>query len=164
MDLSKLPPFVAMSLGLLGCVAEPCLSFSPETETETSTGTGTGTGTTEVGPCHSPPLDTSGTTDVSETFTTSACLSPPEPETDTDPSTGTDTGTGSGSDSGTSSGSDSGTSSGSDSGSDSGTSGMMADEPLPPTRAAAVERMRSRGTLPADVLDRLRALTSSTKR
>jgi hypothetical protein len=163
MDLSKLPPFVAMSLGLLGCVAEPCLSFSPETETETSTGTGTGTGTTEVGPCLSPPLDTSGTTDVSETFTTSACLSPPEPETDTDPSTGTDTGTGSGSGSG--SGSDSGTSSSdSGSGSDSGTSGMMADEPLPPTRAAAVERMRSRGTLPADVLDRLRALTSSTKR
>lgn len=149
MDLSKLPPFIAMSLGLLGCVAEPCLSLQPETESGTSSGTGTGTSgsteTTMVGPCLGQQLDTSSTTDPSETFTTSACLSPPEPETDTGTTgTGTDTGTGTGTDSGT------------DGGSDTGTTGAMLDEPQPTSRAAAVARVLARGTLPPDVAARLR--------
>ena len=148
MDLSKLPPFMTMTLGRVGCVAEPCLS--PPIDPMTGTGSSEGS----VDACLSPPYDesgstgstgASGTTDVSETFTTSACLSPPEPETDTGSSSG------------------SGSGSGSDSGSDSGTSGMMADDPLPPTRVAAVERVVSRGTLPADVLDRLRAIASSAR-
>jgi hypothetical protein len=158
MDLSKLPPFVAMSLGLLGCVAEPCLSFVPESESGTSTTTGTSTGSTEttyVGPCLGA-IDTSGTTDTSETFTTSACLSPPPLDTGTDTDTGTGTDTG-GTDTGT--GTDTG-------GTDTGTgtdTGMMLDEPHPRSRAAAVERVVSRGTLPADVLERLRALTGTGK-
>lgn len=158
MDLSKLPPFVTMTLGLVGCVAEACLS--PPFDPITSTGTAEGS----VDACLSPPFDdtgstgasgstgTSGTAGTGETFTTSACLSPPL-DTGSESGPGSDTGTGT----------SSGESSGSDSDSGSGTTGMMADEPLPPTRAAAVERVMSRGTLPADVLDRLRALASSTK-
>jgi len=154
MNLSKLPPFVAASLGLLGCItAEPCLSLGPpETDSITGTGTGTGTGTssgsatepTDVGPCLSQPPDTSS----------GPCLGVPMDSS---------SGTSSGSDSGSSSGFESG--SGSESGSESGTSsGGMFDEPTPPTsRAAAVERVLSRGNLPADVLDRLRMIIAGTK-
>jgi hypothetical protein len=39
----------------------------------------------------------------------------------------------------------------------------MFDEPPPTSRAAAVERIVSRGTLPTDVLERLRALTANAK-
>lgn len=150
MDLSKLPPFMAMSLGLLGCItAEPCLSLEPhDTSTGTSTGTGTdgATETTHVGPCLSPPL---------ETTSTGPCLGVPMDSTGSDSGSGSDTGSGSG----TGSGSDTG------SGTDGGTSsGGVFDEPPPSTsRAAAVERVLARGTLPADVLDRLRALTGQGK-
>jgi hypothetical protein len=151
MNLSKLPPFIAASLGLLGCItAEACLSIGPP-ETDSITGTGTGTETdtetTYVGPCLSPPL---------ETTSTGPCLGVPMD------SSGSDTGSGSGTDTG--SGSGSGSDTGSGSGSDSGTSsGGMFDEPHPTARAAAVERVVLREILPADVLDRLRAIVAKAK-
>ena len=151
MDLSKLPPFVAMSLGLLGCVAEPCLSFVPETEsatTGTGTGSGTDTETTDIGPCLDPQI---------ETTSTGPCLGAPMDSTGTDTGTGSDSGSGTGFESG------SGSDSGSGSGSDSGTSGGMAVEPRPTTRAAVVERVLARGRLPVDVLERLRALATGAK-
>lgn len=145
MDLSKLPPLVAISLGLIGCEMNACLSppYDGGTSSTGSDSDGT-TETTEIGPCLDPQI---------ETTSTGPCLGAPMD------STGTDTGSGSGSGTDTGSGSDSG------SGSDGGTtSGGVFDEPQPPTtRAAAVERVLARGTLPADVLDRLRALTGQTK-
>jgi len=146
MNLSKLPPHLLMTLGLSSCVVEACLSPDP-TEIAGTTGpsdditTGTGRDTTSTGPCLGAPMD----------------------------STGTDTGTGTGSDTGT--GGDA-TSVGPCLGvqmdstradSDTSRGGMLDEPPLPNTRAAAVERVLSRGTLPADVLERLRALTGPSK-
>lgn len=107
-----------------------------------------------------------------------ACLSPTPPATDgplDDSTTSTSTSTSGGSSMGsttivdidtgpclspppeesTSSGSDSGTDSGTDSGS-SGSSGGLGDAPQGDTRAAAIERVLSRGTLPSDIASRLR--------
>jgi hypothetical protein len=149
MDLSKLPPLVAISLGLIGCEVNACLSPPYDGAT---TGTGTDTETTDVGPCLSPP-------EPETTTSTGPCLGMQMDSTGSDTGSGSDTGTGSGSDTGTGSGSDTGT------GTEGGTSsGGVFDEPPPSTaRAAAVERVLARGTLPADVLDRLRALTGPAK-
>jgi hypothetical protein len=141
MDTSKLPPLIAMSLGLLGCVAEPCLSFDPSEGTSTGgTGTagesGSGSESTAFNPC------------LGAVDTTGPCLSPPMDSSGTGSDTGGSSESGTGSDTG---GSDTG-------GSDTGTTGAMLDEP-PASRAAAVERVLERGTLPADVLARLRALS-----
>lgn len=151
MDLSKLPPFVAMSLGLLSCTTvDVCLSLGgPESDTttvgDTATDTGTGTGTSSGGP---------------ETVTGPCLGAPMETETMAD-STGSGSDSGTGTDSGSGSGSDSG--SGTDSGTDGGSSsGGMGDEP-PPTRAAAVQRVLERGSLPTDVLERLRTAVLGPK-
>jgi hypothetical protein len=166
MNIGKLPPFMAMTLGLLGCEAgmnvclssyngpydyttgdldtdNPMLSSTGivsgtlgQTETSADSGSGTDTESTVTGPCLSAPMDSSGT------------------ETDTGTGTGTDTGTDTDASSGTEGSSTEGSSS----------DGSMLDEPPPPqARAAAVERVVSREILPADVLDRLRALVSKAK-
>lgn len=166
MDLRKLPPSMLLTLGLAcgdgkssdqtattgSCLSTngwdytdttastslgPCLDVEPltstgptSTETVDSTSTdGSSSADSTTGPC----LSTTGwdTTGSGES-TFGPCLSP-EPPT----STGTDSG------------------SSSDSGSDSGTTGMMGDA-MPPSRAAAIERVLERGTLPADVAARLR--------
>ncbi len=135
MDTSKLPPLIAMSLGLLGCVAEPCLSFDPSEGTSSGTGTagesGSGSESTAFNPC------------LGAMDTTGPCLSPPMDSSGTGSDTGGSSESGSGSDTG---------------GGDTGTTGAMLDEP-PASRVAAVERVLERGTLPADVLERLRALS-----
>lgn len=162
MNLGKLPPFMAMTLGLASCEAgmNVCLSSyngpydyttgSPDTDnpmlsstgiasgtlgqTETSADSGSGTDTesTVTGPCLGAPMDSSGT------------------ETGTGTGTGTDTGT------------ETETDTDASSGTEGSSGGDMLDEPPPPqqARAAAVERVLSREILPADVLDRLRALVS----
>lgn len=154
MDLRKLPPSMLLTLGL-ACgpgkgsdetTVDACLT--PATTDEPSTGPGSDTDIDtgpclDVGPCLSEDTGetTTGTTGTggSGDSTFGPCLSPEPP---------TSTGTGSGSDSGSSS--DTG------SGSDSGTTGAMEDEPAP-SRAAALERVLERGTLPADVAARLRS-------
>jgi hypothetical protein len=108
----------------------------------------------EVGPCLSecldvtgclePPLDTSTSSGGFISGTTGPCLTPPLDTGTTDGTdTGTDTGTGTDSGSGTDSG---------------GTSGGTQDEgPRARSWREALERMEAEGTLPGDVLARLRA-------
>lgn len=151
MDLRKLPPSMLLTLGL-ACsdgkssddtsTVNACLS-PPEETTDVATGPCLDVDPTEVatGPC----LDVgplTGTTDTGTTGTTDGadstfgpCLSP-EPPTGTGTDTGTGTGTGGETDT-------------------DGTTGMMNDAP-PSSRAAAIERVLDRGTLPADVAARLR--------
>jgi hypothetical protein len=149
MNLRKLPPSMLLTLGL-ACgdgkgsddtttTVNACLS--PIDPTEVSTG-----------PCLDiDPSATAGETTSDETGLTGTgtgtgtggstfgpCLSP-------EPPTGTGTDTGTGTESGT----------GTDTGTGTGTTGMMDDEP-PTSRAAALERVLDRGTLPADVAARLR--------
>lgn len=150
MNLRKLPPSMLLTLGL-ACgdgkssdetTVNACLSPMPSTETDDTMGP-----CLDIGPCLSETAfpttgesssGTSGTGSSGADSTFGPCLSPEPPGTSTDTGTGTDTdGTGTDTD---------------------GTTGMMGDEP-PPSRAAAVERVMSRGTLPPDVLARLRALT-----
>lgn len=142
MNLKKLSPSMLLTLGLA------CTDGKGSDET-----------TTTVNACLSPPQETSetmgpcldidpttfptttgsGTESSGADSTVGPCLGQEPPET-----TGTDTG------SGTGTGSDTGTDTDTD-----GTTGMMADE-RPPTRAAALERVLERGTLPPDVAARLR--------
>ncbi len=161
MDLRKLSPSMLLTLGL-ACgdgkdsgdtttTVNACLSPPDPTEVET-------------GPC----LDIGPLTTTSGNETTSVgpCLSDESsfPSTTTSSGSGsgssTDTGTGSGSD-GTATGDSTfgpclsmePTGTGTETG--TGTTGMMGDEP-PPSRAAALERVLERGTLPPDVVARLR--------
>ena len=152
MNLRKLPPSMLLTLGL-ACnggkssddtttTVNACLSPIDPTEVSTgpclSTSGLTNTSDIVTGPC----LDVSDESGFTTTGTGGTggstfgpCLSP-EPPTGTGTETGTDTGTGSGTDT-------------------DGTTGMMGDEPTS-SRAAALERVLDRGTLPADVAARLR--------
>jgi hypothetical protein len=155
MDLRKLPPSMVLTLGL-ACgdgkssdetTVESCLSTMPGMES-TSLGP-----CLDIGPCLSEETSfpttgestsgSSGSSSADSTF--GPCLSP-------EPPTGTDTGTGTGSGTDTGSGSDTDSATDTDA---TGTTGMMSDE-LPPSRAAALERVLERGTLPPDVAARLR--------
>lgn len=148
MDLRKLPPSVLLALGLAACGDD---QVTGDTAVDEGPSTTTGIPTEEsLSGCLSCCLDiesTDGTTtgppststdSTGGEVSTGPCLSPPET---------TDTGTG------TESGSDSGSSSDTGTGTE-GSTGMMADEPE--LRAAAVERVLERGTLPPDVAARLR--------
>lgn len=142
MNLRKLPPSMLLTLGLAcnGGKGSDDTTAADSGPTTTS-GTETMGSSTTLGPCLDiDPATTSegtGTSGADSTF--GPCLSP-EPPT----GTGTDTGTGTGT--------------GTDSGTDTdGTTGMMLDEPS--SRAAVLERVLERGTLPADVAARLRGTT-----
>lgn len=161
MNLRKLPPSMLLALGL-GCspnegtpnetTLDSCLST---TAWEVTSGTSHGSATSQ-GPGSATSTSTTGRTTGTSEVDASACLdvgpclfdigSPPDmgPETSTGPDTGTSTDSGTGTGTGT------------------GTSGGMLDEPSD-TRAAAVQRVLSRDILPADVLERLRALASGAK-
>jgi hypothetical protein len=151
MDLRKLPPSMLLTLGLA------CGDGKSSDETTTVNACLSPpdpTGMMETGPClgMEEPLTTTGGDDTlgstsgstgtdtgSGGSTFGPCLSPEPPTgSGTDTETDTDTGTGTGTGTGT-----------------EGTSGMMGDE-LPPSRAAALERVLDRGTLPPDVAARLR--------
>lgn len=154
MNLRKLPPSMLLTLGL-ACgdgkssdettTVNACLSPIDPTAVETTPCLSTtGMGNTsdvdtgpclDVGPClsESTGFGTSGSSSGTGGSTFGPCLSP-------EPATGTSTDTGSGTDTGTDT---------------DGTTGMMAEEP-PTSRAAALERVLDRGTLPADVAARLR--------
>jgi len=143
MNLRKLSPSMLLTLGL-ACgdgkntddttTVNACLSPPDPTEVETGPCLDVGPLTTTGGD------DTIGNTSSGGTGTDTGtagstfgpCLSP-EPPTGTDTDTGTDTGTGTES-----------------------STGMMGDEP-PTSRAAALERVLDRGTLPPDVAARLRS-------
>jgi hypothetical protein len=154
MNLRKLPPSMLLTLGL-ACgdgkstdettTVNACLS--PPDPTEMGTGSSSASEGTTFGPCldigpvtSTGELTGTGSSGADSTF--GPCLTP-EPPTGT---SGTDTGT----DSGTDTGTDSGTGT-------EGTTGMMGDELPPTSRAAALDRVLDRGTLPADVAARLRA-------
>ena len=144
MNLRKLPPSMVLALGLVACgddgsqesEAGPCLSIDP-TEVGSATDTSTGSGSDSSGSSSGTTGGDSGTASSGSSgadTTFGPCL-------DIRP-TGSDTGTGG------------------DSGSGSGSSGGMGvDEPVAPSRAEVTERVLERGTLPADVAARLRALT-----
>jgi hypothetical protein len=169
MILKNVPPSILVALGL-GC--------GPATEDDASASACLSSyddDGTDVGPCLSECLSTfseseEGTTEESDV---GPCLDATGCLTDIDTSTGTsgsESETGgfigassdtSGSDSGT--GSSSGTESGDESGSDSGTSGSSTsggiEDASPRARSwrEALQRMDDGGTLPSDVLARLRA-------
>jgi hypothetical protein len=144
MNLRKLPPSMLLTLGLAcgdgktsdeATTVSACLTPDP---TEAVTGPCLGAEPdTETGPCLSTTgwgsTDTDGSSSADSTF--GPCLSP-EPPTSTGTDTGTDTGTGGETDT-------------------EGTTGMMGD--APPSRAAAIERVLERATLPPDVAARLRS-------
>ncbi|MCA9708240.1 MAG: hypothetical protein KDK70_20475 [Myxococcales bacterium] len=136
MDLRKLPPSVVLALGLVACgddgsqesEAGPCLSIDPTEVGSTSNTSNTSTsGTGSTGSTGSTGEGTSST-GVAD-VSTGPCLSPPESTTST--------------------------ATGSDSGSDSDTGGIKFDLGAP-TRNDATRRVLERGTLPADVAERLR--------
>ena len=129
------PPYDDDGTDVGPCLSE-CLGMLPTTDE------GTTTSESDVGPC----LDT-----------TSPCLSPPEESSDTGGSfiVVTDTSSGTSTDSGTDSDSGSGTESGTDSGGGSTSGGTEDTSPRARSWREALERMD--GTLPSDVLAKLRA-------
>ena len=145
MNLRKLPPSMLLTLGL-ACNAGKGSDDTTAADSGPTTTSGSETmGTSTLGPCldidPATSSDGTGTSGADSTF--GPCLSP-EPPT----GTGTDTGTGTGT----------GTDSGTDTDTDTdGTTGIMLDEPS--SRAAVLERVLERGTLPADVAARLRGTT-----
>ena len=150
MNLRKLPPTMLLALGL-ACGGDD----DPTGEASVSACLTPPYPETEIGSCLSATTGlTTGSSTSGADSTFGPCLSPPEPTTDTDSSSSTGTGSDTGTDTGSDTGSDTGTGSDSGSGTD-GTTGMMGDQ-RPPTRAAAVERVLERGTLPPDVAARLR--------
>jgi hypothetical protein len=154
MNLRTLPPSMLLALGLVACGDSTASETSGVDSGPSTHGTtGTASATSTSGRTADDATDIVGClVDIPHWPETSTgpCLGAPM-ETETESSSGS----GSGSGSGTGSGSDTGSGSGSDTGS---SSDGMADEPPPQTRAAAVERVVSRGLLPSDVLDRLRAI------
>lgn len=151
MDLKKLPPSMLLVLGLA------CDSGNGDSTSDSST----------VGPCLSPPVETSdGTTSATSggmDSTMGPCLDIDPTAAETGATAGT-MGTGEVStgpcltpepgSTGTDSGSGSGTEGG------SGTTGGM-EAPPSESRAQALQRMLDRGALPSDVAARLRSKTTA---
>jgi hypothetical protein len=170
MILKNVPPSILVALGL-GCGP----SLEDDTSTTCLSSVSFDDDGTDVGPCLSECLGMLPTTDegTTEESDVGPCLDATGCLTDIDTSTGTSesggfisassdtsdsgTSTDSGTDSGTSTGTDSGTSTGTDSGTGGTTGAAPEESPRARSWREALQRMDEGGTLPSDVLVKLRA-------